>query len=59
MVNQPDDDGSPSPYPRFTTIERNLMIANYNSQEAVVSTRDTGHSARVIPRALTTVSREH
>ena len=47
MVNQPDDDGSPSPYPQFTTIERNLMIANYNSQEAVVSTRDTGHSASV------------
>ena len=47
MVNQPDDDGSPSPYPQFTTIERNLMIANYNSQEAVVSTHDTGHSASI------------
>lgn len=35
LVNQPDDDGAPSVYPQFDTLEKNLMIANYNSQEAV------------------------
>jgi hypothetical protein len=35
LIHQPDDDGTPSVYPQFNTIERNLMIANYNSQEAV------------------------
>ena len=35
LVHQPDDNGTPSQYPQFTTIEKNLMIANYNSQEAV------------------------
>ena len=35
LVNQPDDDGAPSQYPQFNTLEQNLMIANYNSQEAV------------------------
>ena len=35
LIHQPDDDGAPSVYPQFNTIEKNLMIANYNSQEAV------------------------
>eukprot|EP01043_Picozoa_sp_COSAG02_P055181 COSAG02_NODE_6361_length_3624_cov_1.946099_3_plen_158_part_00 len=35
LIHQPDDAGEPSVYPQFNTIEKNLMIANYNSQEAV------------------------
>lgn len=35
LIHQPDDNGEPSVYPQFNTIEKNLMIANYNSQEAV------------------------
>ena len=35
LVRQPGDDGSPSALPQFNTIEQNLMIANYQSQEAI------------------------
>ena len=35
LIEQPDDGGVPSVYPQFNTIQRNLMIANYNSQEGV------------------------
>lgn len=35
LIHQPDDNGDPSVYPQFNTIEKNLLIANYNSQEAV------------------------
>ena len=35
LVNQPDDNGAPSQYPQFNTITQNMMIANYQSQEAV------------------------
>jgi hypothetical protein len=34
-VNQPDDKGSPTAIPLYNTIHKNLMIANYGSQEAV------------------------
>ena len=35
LINQPDDNGDPSVLPQFNTIQKNLMIANYNGQEAV------------------------
>eukprot|EP01047_Picozoa_sp_COSAG01_P038117 COSAG01_NODE_3073_length_6635_cov_9.100061_5_plen_191_part_00 len=35
LINQPDDRGTPSVFPLFNNITRNLMIANYNAQEAV------------------------
>ena len=35
LVNQPDDAGSPSQFPQYTTITQNMMVANYQSQEAV------------------------
>ena len=28
LIHQPDDDGEPSVYPQFNTIEKNLLIAN-------------------------------
>ena len=35
LVNQPDDAGPPSQFPQYTTITQNMMVANYQSQEAV------------------------
>ena len=35
LVNQPNDAGHPSQFPAFSSISHNMMVANYQSQEAV------------------------
>eukprot|EP00039_Didymoeca_costata_P028093 m.19976 g.19976 ORF g.19976 m.19976 type:complete len:818 (+) comp6723_c0_seq1:67-2520(+) len=43
LVNQPDDNGNPSVYPQFNVITQNIMIANYQSQEAVDNDDGSGY----------------
>ena len=35
VVRQPDDNGTPDITPRFNTLQGNMIVANYQSQEAV------------------------
>ena len=35
VVRQPDDAGAPSPLPQYNNLTRNMLVANYQAQDAV------------------------